>query len=154
STLKQQVKISIFRTDNEKNKVINLVSGLNKYLSETSQQIILTDNSTNDRDYFRNFYSLDTPFSSTYSLSLANCIHNEIKKYLAVPLLDHVDPLCWWQTQHSKYPILSIIACDYLSVQATSVALEQAFSITRKTISDERYKLEEETARAILCLKS
>ncbi|CAG8752843.1 967_t:CDS:2, partial [Cetraspora pellucida] len=151
--LDPRVKISAFKTEYEKNTVINLISGLNEYLSEVSQQTILTDDSTNDRDYFRNLYTLETSFSSINCMPL-NCIYEEIKKYLAIPLLSNVDPLCWWQTQHLEYPTLSIIACDYLPIQATSVASEQAFSIAGKTITEERNKLDEETARAILCLKS
>ncbi|CAG8530385.1 3761_t:CDS:2 [Cetraspora pellucida] len=74
-------------------------------------------------------------------------------QYLAIPLLSNVDPLCWWQTQHLEYPTLSIITCNYLPIQATSVASEQAFSIAGKTITDERNKLDEKTTRAILYLK-
>ncbi|CAG8752743.1 24881_t:CDS:1, partial [Racocetra persica] len=77
----------------------------------------------------------------------------EIKKYLAILLLSNVDPLCWWQTQHLEYPTLSIIIYDYLPIQATSITSKQAFSIASKTIIEERNKLDEETARAILCLK-
>ena len=152
--LDPRVKISAFKTENEKNKIVDLISGLNEYISETTQQIAFANNSNNDRDYFRNLYTLNTSFSFTYNLPSTNCIHEEIKKYLAIPLLSHVDPLCWWQTQQSEFPILSIIARDYLSIQATSVASEQAFSIAGMVISDERNKLEEETARAILCLKT
>ncbi|CAG8759065.1 13950_t:CDS:1, partial [Racocetra persica] len=78
----------------------------------------------------------------------------EIKKYLAIPLLSNVDPLCWWQIQYLEYPTLSIIGHDYLPILATSIASEQAFSIASKTITEEKNKLDEETARAILCLKS
>jgi len=56
--------------------------------------------------------------------------------------------------QQSEYPRLSRIARDYLSIQATSVASEQAFSIAGKTISEVRNRLDGETARGILCLKS
>ncbi|CAG8826510.1 13242_t:CDS:2, partial [Cetraspora pellucida] len=66
----------------------------------------------------------------------------------------YVDPLCWWQTQQSEFPILSIIAHDYLSIQATSIASKQAFSIAEMVILDERNKLEKETSKAILCLKT
>ncbi|CAG8691602.1 16950_t:CDS:2, partial [Cetraspora pellucida] len=152
--LDPHVKLSAFKTENEKNKVVDLVSGLSEYISETTQQIALANNSNNNRDYFCNLYALDTFFSFTYNPPTTNCIHEQIKKYLSIPLLDHVDPLCWWQTQHSKYPILSIIARDYLSIQATSIASEQAFSIAGMVISKERNRLKEGTARAILCLKT
>ena len=56
--------------------------------------------------------------------------------------------------ERPKYPILSSIAKDYLIIQATSVAAEQAFSIAGNTITPTRNKLDSETAREILCLKS
>ena len=39
------------------------------------------------------------------------------------------------------------------TVQATSVASEQAFSIAGQTISSQRNRLEPQTAKAILCFK-
>ena len=49
---------------------------------------------------------------------------------------------------------MSQIARDYLCIQATSVASEQAFSIAGQTISPLLNRLDAETARATLCLKS
>ena len=43
---------------------------------------------------------------------------------------------------------------DYLSIQATSVACEQAFSVAGNTITKTRNRLDPETARSILCAKS
>ncbi|CAG8844240.1 3637_t:CDS:1, partial [Racocetra persica] len=46
------VKMSVCKTEYEKDRIINLVSELNKYLSEKLQFTDLTDNLTNERDYF------------------------------------------------------------------------------------------------------
>jgi len=46
------------------------------------------------------------------------------------------------------------MAQDYLTIQATSVASEQAFSVAGNTNSKTRNCLLPETARACLCLKS
>ncbi|CAG8750272.1 2106_t:CDS:2 [Cetraspora pellucida] len=46
------------------------------------------------------------------------------------------------------------MASDYLSIQATSIAYEQAFSIASNTISRTRNRLHSKTARACLCVKS
>jgi len=43
---------------------------------------------------------------------------------------------------------------DYLTIQATSVASEQAFSVADNVISKTRNQLLPETARACLCMKS
>jgi len=77
-----------------------------------------------------------------------------MERYLAIPLEDQVDPLLWWQVRQEEFPILSQIARDYLCIQATSVASEQAFSVAGLTISPLRNRLDAETARVTLCLKS
>ena len=46
------------------------------------------------------------------------------------------------------------MARDYLTIQATSVSSEQAFSVVGNTISKTWNRLSPETARACLCLKS
>jgi hypothetical protein len=71
-----------------------------------------------------------------------------------MPLENQIDPLLWWQSQQQGFPILSQMARDYLCIQATSVASEQAFSVAGLVISPLRNRLEAETARATLCLKS
>ena len=46
------------------------------------------------------------------------------------------------------------MARDYLSIQATSVAYEQAFSMASNTITCTRNRLQPDTSRTLLCLKS
>jgi len=43
--------------------------------------------------------------------------------------------LYWWHAQQREYPSLSQIARDYLCIQATGVASEQAFLLAGQTIS-------------------
>ena len=50
--------------------------------------------------------------------------------------------------------MLSQIAHDFLSIQATSVASEQAFSVAGHTITAEKNRLHADTARVTLYLKS
>lgn len=49
---------------------------------------------------------------------------------------------------------MSLIAKDFLIIQSTSVPSEQAFSVANNTITQTRNRLDPETAREILCLKS
>ena len=65
-----------------------------------------------------------------------------------------MDPLLWWHAQKNVYPILSLMARDFLSVQATSIASEQAFSIAGQVITSQRNRLDPNSARASLCLRS
>ena len=62
---------------------------------------------------------------------------DEIDSYLNTSNDINTDPLLWWKEHQNEYPILSLIAKDYLSIQATSVAAEQAFSVAGNTIENE-----------------
>ncbi len=75
-------------------------------------------------------------------------------RYISIPLEDKIELLNWWYVQRKEYPILSCIARDYLVIQATSVASEQAFSIASQTITSQRNRLDPDTAQASLYLKS
>ncbi|KAF3644491.1 Phospholipid-transporting ATPase 2 [Capsicum annuum] len=49
--------------------------------------------------------------------------------------------LSWWKTRIRQFPKLSRMVRDLLSIQASSVALEQSFSAGRFIIGDHRYSL-------------
>jgi hypothetical protein len=151
SLLDPRTKLSAFKDTSDKIRAKNLVLNLTEY-TVTSQPVSdTTDDLTDIRNYFRQLGNTNTSRSRPRS---TNNITNELERYLSMPLEDRIDPLTWWKLQQSEYPSLSRVARDYLSIQATSVASEQAFSIAGKTISEVRNRLEGETARAILCLKS
>ncbi|KIM66377.1 hypothetical protein SCLCIDRAFT_21879 [Scleroderma citrinum Foug A] len=55
---------------------------------------------------------------------------NKINSYLATGMEDVApgDALKWWHDQHSKYPQLSRMVLNYLTIPATSINVEQLFS--------------------------
>ena len=63
-------------------------------------------------------------------------------------LEDTIDPVLWWYVQEREYPILSRIARDYLCIQATSVATEQAFPVDGQPILSLRDRLDGNTTGA------
>ncbi|EXX65125.1 hypothetical protein RirG_136280 [Rhizophagus irregularis DAOM 197198w] len=65
-----------------------------------------------------------------------------------------IEPLSWWHAHSTEYPILSKMAQSYLSVQASSVPCEQLFSLAGNVVSKKRNRLDEDTTRACLCLRS
>lgn len=79
---------------------------------------------------------------------------SELERYLEFPIDEEIDPLLWWQAHSTEFPIVSEMARDFLTIQATSVASEQAFSVAGNTITKTRNRLLPETARACLCMKS
>jgi hypothetical protein len=83
--------------------------------------------------------------------------NHEIKVYTGTPPVAWVndsDSLIWWKTHQDEFPVLASMARDWLAVVATSVPCESVFSIAGNTITRNRNRLNPETAKALLCLKS
>ena len=80
---------------------------------------------------------------------------SEATLYLAEPVeAPSTNPLDYWKLRSSKFPVLAAMARDYLAVPATSCPSERLFSAAGNVISSTRSRLNPETARALLCLKS
>jgi hypothetical protein len=159
SILDPRCKLSAFK-EGEREDVKNLILQLSLNY-EVPLDTLNNKNNNNARDYFFNLRQKNSTINTTTS-NIVNSSTNdsqpsllsELNRYLTAPLELNIDPLQWWNIQKSEYPILNNIARDFLSVQATSVASEQAFSIAGQVISPQRNRLDPQTARAILCLKS
>lgn len=66
------------------------------------------------------------------------------------------DPLQWWlqPTQKVKYPNLSQMAIDILTIPPMSAEPERIFSGSKLTLTDQRNRLGVELLRAFECMKS
>ncbi|GJT69463.1 zinc finger BED domain-containing protein RICESLEEPER 2 [Tanacetum coccineum] len=63
------------------------------------------------------------------------------------------DILVWWKGRESQFPVLSAMARDLLSVQASTVASELAFSTSGRVISIRRPTLTPTSLEMCTCLK-
>jgi hypothetical protein len=81
---------------------------------------------------------------------------DEYAHYCAQDCALEVIPLVWWleQAQQKKYPNLSRMAIDVLSIPAMSAEPERVFSGAKHTLTQHRNKLGIELIRAFECLKS
>jgi hypothetical protein len=84
--------------------------------------------------------------------------HNksELEVYLENPFCPEIgnscfDILAWWRINGPKYPILSRMARDVLSVPVSTVASESAFSKAKRILDEYRCNLLPETIEAIMC---
>lgn len=153
--LDPQTKLSIF-TEGRTNAYEHIKNIFETY-HENSSRILspmrrISTSSTNiSHQYFTQFLQGPIPQTST---SITPTHASELDRYLALQEDEETDPLLWWQAHTKEFPVISDMARDYLTIQATSVPSEQAFSIAGNTISKTRNRLLPETARACLCLKS
>ena len=130
-------KITLFEVGEPVTKAINtLKETFSSYYRKESQlrPSIPKENNTSGREYF---YQLKkrrlgetTETVQTSTSPSNNSSFAEIERYLALPCDENVDVLLWWQAHTIEFLVLSLMARDYLAIQATSVACEQgAFSL-------------------------
>jgi len=126
--------------------IINRLQELYVLYLPLNNQTIPSTPARSSRDYFLNLLNQNNIHQEVS--------HDELDRYLNSPVDSNTDSLIWWKTHDKDYPILSKIAKDYLTIQATSVPSERAFSISGLTISKTRNRLDPETARVIICMKN
>ena len=66
---------------------------------------------------------------------------------------EQFDLLAWWKGKENAFPILATMARDLLTVQASTVASESAFSLSGRILSIRRTKLTAESVEMCICLK-
>lgn len=84
----------------------------------------------------------------------ASAPEREMMEYAEQPLLDRgKDPCEWWRSVgHFKYPYLSTLAQKYLSIPATSVPSERAFSTGGSVVTPHRERLLSEHVEQLIFL--
>jgi len=66
---------------------------------------------------------------------------------------DDFDILAWWKSYENKFPVLSAIARDILTIPASTVASEQAFSASGRLIDPRRTMLKQDIVETCMCLR-
>lgn len=81
---------------------------------------------------------------------------SELDQYLDESLLPRVqefDVLGWWKLNKLKYPTLSKMARDILSIPVSTLAPDSIFDTTTKEMDSYRSSLRPETVEALICAK-
>ena len=84
---------------------------------------------------------------------------DELERYLNEPVLDSIGELTareWWchEDQRRRYPLLSRMAIDILSIPAMSTEAERLFSRAKRQIGPARHSLHASTIEASECFRS
>lgn len=80
---------------------------------------------------------------------------DELTQYLSEPPAPiPTDVLEWWKVNSTRYPRLSVMARDFLAVQATSVTPEELFCSKADEIDKQRFCMPHNSTRTLLCIRS
>lgn len=97
---------------------------------------------------------LDVYFSDIMS---CQNVKSELDLYLEEPLLprakEDLDVLAWWKENMQKYPTLSKMACDILSIPVSTVTSESVFDTETKKMDSYQSSLSPMTVQALICAK-
>ncbi|XVE71494.1 hypothetical protein DITRI_Ditri10aG0155300 [Diplodiscus trichospermus] len=118
-------------------------AGNNAKTDESHQGNLLSDHGLTDFDV----YIMETTSQQMKS---------ELDQYLEESLLPRVqefDVLGWWKLNKMKYPTLSKMARDILSIPVSAAAPDSVFDISDKRLDEYRSSLRPETVEALICAK-
>ena len=80
---------------------------------------------------------------------------DELTHYLSEPPAPiPTDVFEWWKVNCTRYPRLSVMARDFLAVQATSVAPEELFCSIGDEIDKQRFCMPHQSTQGLLCVRS
>jgi hypothetical protein len=63
------------------------------------------------------------------------------------------DVLAWWKKNAKKFPVLAIMARDFLAIPLSTVPSESAFSSGGRILGNTRSSLTPEMLEALVCAK-
>ena len=80
---------------------------------------------------------------------------SEIDVYLEEPEnnIEDFDVLSWWRSKAAKFPVLSAMARDFLTIPLSTVSSESTFNLGERILGDHRSSLAPEMLEALVCGK-
>ncbi|KAM3246652.1 hypothetical protein P3L10_008419 [Capsicum annuum] len=98
-------------------------------------------------------------FKEFESTSICNAGKSELTLYLEEQKLDYesfqeMDVIKYWKDNEKKYPNLSVMARDVLSIPITSVASESAFSIGGHVVTKYRSYIHHENVQTLVTIRN
>ena len=90
--------------------------------------------------------------------TVTQAVNDELSTYLAEAPVESAEveknPIGWWQHNLERFPTLSIIAVDFLSIPSSSAESERSFSSAGQMITPVRNRLRHTIITMAQCLRS
>ena len=149
-------QIKIEEIKNEVNLLLYILYNIYKEKYENDISLIKSSFTTSSSSFYKSPLEMFKSRKNTTTSYPNNT--TDIDRYLSeetIPFEDNEDfeILELWKKQQIKYHVLSIIACDVLTMHVSTVASEAAFSAGGRVVSKKRCNLSPEAIEAIVCLK-
>ena len=64
---------------------------------------------------------------------------------------ENFNVIAWWKKNSDAYPILSLMARDFLAIPVSTVSSESVFSAAGRILGEHRTSLSPETLEALIC---
>jgi hypothetical protein len=136
--LDSQSKLSVFREESKlsaRSRIQSIYEIYNRRLNSPVSPTNLIP-STSAKRKNRQYFSLLLQSTNNDEIPIQELEpETELSRYLEQAPDEEAEPLSWWKAHIDEYPTLSRMARDYLTIQATSVASEKAFSIAGNAIT-------------------
>lgn len=136
-------------------KLNSLFEEYNKYYG-TSSSSASASSTTSSHPSKSIFKLLDKKRKDKYE---KRGVSNELESYLSCELAfnqdeqDNLDILTWWSNNALRFPVVSRLAKDLLTIPASTVASESAFSAGKRILTDTRNRLSDANVEAAVCNK-
>ena len=149
-------QIKIEEIKNEVNSLLYILYNIYKEKYGNSISLIKSSSTTSSSSFYKSPLEMFKSRKKATTSSPNNT--TDIDRYLSVETIpfednEDFDILEWWKKQQIKYPVLSIIARDVLTVPVSTVASEAAFSAGGRVVSKKRCNLSPQAIKAVVCLK-
>ena len=154
--LDPRFKLFCIQQKDEKRNAKNLIENLFELYSINAKVDSQKQDSSNKSKKKESIVSLTQQYLAKVTKTKATN-EDEIDRFFKKPQVEYCpnyDVLAYWKENKDNFPVLSLIAKDYLAIQVTSVPSERAFSGASETIQKKRTRLQTDTVHELLCLKS
>ncbi|KAK8936729.1 hypothetical protein KSP39_PZI012569 [Platanthera zijinensis] len=75
----------------------------------------------------------------------------QFRDFMTAEEIKNFDILKWWKDKVNTYPILACMTRDLLTIQASTVVSESAFSLSDRILNKRRSRLNEESLELCIC---
>ena len=145
-------QLKIEEIKNEVNSLLYILYNIYKEKYGNDISLIKSSSTTSSSSFYKSPLEMFKSIKNATTSSPNNT--TDIDRYLSVetiPFEDNEDfeILEWWKKQKIKYPVLSIIARDVLTVHVSTVASEAAFSASGRVVIKKRCNLSPESIETV-----